>query len=106
MNMEEIDTTKLDFSEFHDLMHPWFSEYCRAQPGGIKRHLSLWWTYIAQDKYIYGPIHDIFKRHTAAELEDRERTEKGWRFTGTGRYICFYCAVDVDKNGKEIRNGS
>lgn len=38
---------KLDFSEFHDLMHYPFSLYCWRMPGGWARHVALWWEYKA-----------------------------------------------------------
>lgn len=38
---------RLDFSQFHDLMHKPFTAACRARPGGWCRHVTLWWTYMA-----------------------------------------------------------
>jgi len=38
---------RFDFSGFHDLAHWPFTGTCRAQPGGWRRHLTLWWAYRA-----------------------------------------------------------
>jgi hypothetical protein len=38
---------EIDFSRFHDLMHKPFTATCRAQYGGWRRHLALWWTFKA-----------------------------------------------------------
>lgn len=51
---------KLDFSQFHDTMHPPFTRHCRSlYPGGWRaglHHLRLAWAYHRRDQ-VRGPLH-------------------------------------------------
>lgn len=98
----------LDFSQFHDLDHRWFTRYCHEQYGGWKNHLQLWWIYKAQDRYLHEPLHNLTKRHTPAEIYSTEgklvqHGGTGITATPTGKYTCLYCGILVDSKGKVIK---
>lgn len=44
---------KLDFSQFHDLMHRPFTAECRSMYGGWRHHVSLWWEYMGRPRLAY-----------------------------------------------------
>lgn len=54
---------KLDFSQFHDLMHAPFSPYCRSlYPHGWKagiHHLRAEWEYRLRDR-VRAPLHTLY----------------------------------------------
>lgn len=90
----------LDFSEFHDLMHPIGSKECRSMPGGILRHLELKWDYEwMMPQALWGKPLCLLGRHTWTEVWD---SNSGFEVLlgevadvdidgEPDRYICAYC---------------
>lgn len=71
-----IDPNKLDWSEFHDMVHPIFSRYCWRQAGGPWLHIKYWWEWYL-DEWLGWHI----LRHTTCRL-GWHSWRKAWRFTG------------------------
>lgn len=74
------EITELDFSEFHDLMHPIWDLHCGDMPGGRSRHFSLAW------HYKWKPW---LRRNTACRI--------GWH-----SWVDFWSSAGRDDDGKRL----
>lgn len=76
---------RLDFSQFHDLMHKPFTAACRARPGGWRRHVALWWAYMARP---------WVRTQTTCRLGRHEWCEDGGARNVYPVQACWFCDVE------------
>lgn len=91
-----FDPKKLDFSQFHDLMHPIGGRMCHSQYGGPRRHAKLWWEFKAE----YWLHRNIgckwFHRHNYQQWWQRH-TPPGPDARWTSGYACIWCAKPIHR---------
>jgi hypothetical protein len=95
----KVDPKKLDFSEFHPLMHRLGSRECRSYYGGPKRHVQIWWWY----KFEYKPKNVWHRwvlcrlgRHVPMTGWSRADVESEW----VSRVNCRYCICKLPGGGE------
>lgn len=99
----------MDFSQFHDLEHPWFSAYCYSQYGGPKHHIKLWWDY----KFDYHPYQIVgrikckFNRHTPQGYWTGLFTKETYdpkNMPPYDGYSCEFCGIKLNDEKRITRN--